>query len=204
VDDPETIVVHVTSWNATMWDSGRSPVRVIEHGVVIPDDELATYDLPRGICAINHLRSRGRRMGSDIYLEARKRAPVDLVGMDSTSLGGLGEIDPPKLAALQARYRFAFSPIRQTSLGLAIVEAMMIGLPVVGMATCELASVIRTGESGALATSVESVIAAARDLANDPAEASRLGANARATAQDRFNIERFSRDWSAVFHEAIT
>src|SRR5690606_11094433 len=33
VDDPDALLVHVTEFNALMWDSGRTPSRVIEHGV---------------------------------------------------------------------------------------------------------------------------------------------------------------------------
>src|SRR3981081_4406272 len=87
-------------------------------------------------------------MGADVFCFARTEVPIDLVGMNSTALGGVGEVSPPSLASFQARYRFALSPVCQTSMALAIIEAMMIGLPVVGLATCELASVIVNGESG--------------------------------------------------------
>ena len=203
VDDPNVLVVHVTPWNATMWDSGRSPFRVVEHGVVVPNDARYTGDWARGICAINHLRTRGRRMGADIYCQARAQVPIDLVGMDAESLGGLGEISPPELAHVQARYRFAFSPIRQTSLGLAILEAMMVGVPVVGLATCELAAVIRNGDSGFLDTSLPRVVDVARQLLADPAEARRMGDGARRVARERFAIDRFARDWSNVLNEAV-
>jgi len=201
VDDPSVLVVHVTAWNALMWDSGQSQVRVIEHGVVMPEEIRCTGELARGICAINHLRSRGRRMGADVFLAARSEVPIDLVGMDAESLGGVGEIEPPALATFQSRYRFAFSPIRQTSMGLAIIEAMMIGLPVLGLATCELASVIQSGESGFVDTSLPRVIDVAHTLVSDRCEARRLGDGARRVARERYDIRRFTRDWDAVLRE---
>lgn len=198
VDDRDVLVVHVTPWNALMWDCGRTPTRVVEHGVIVPDDVRYTGELPRGITAINNLRTRARRMGADVFHTARSQVPIDLVGMDAESLGGIGEIDPPRLAAVQARYRFCFSPIRQTSLGLAILEAMMIGLPVVGLATGELASVIRNDESGVVDSSLDTLVAAMRELIARPAAARRLGEGARRVAQERFGIERFAADWDAV------
>ncbi len=36
VDDPDVLLVHVTHFNDLMWDSGRTPTRVIEHGVILP------------------------------------------------------------------------------------------------------------------------------------------------------------------------
>jgi glycosyltransferase involved in cell wall biosynthesis len=201
VNEADVLVVHVTSWNALMWDCGVTPTRVVEHGVFVPDDARYTGELARGITAINNLRTRGRRMGADIFCQARERVPLDLVGMDALSLGGLGEIDPTELAHVQARYRFCFSPIRQTSLGLAILEAMMIGLPVVGLATCELASVIENGVSGVVDTSLERLVDAMRELVRDPGEAARLGAGARRTAVERYAIDRFVEDWDAVLTE---
>jgi len=201
VDDGDVMVVHVTEWNAMMWDCGRSPVRVVEHGVMIPGDVRYSGELSRGVCAINNLRTRARRMGADVFTAARRHVPIDLVGMDACSLGGIGEIDPPALAAFQARYRFAFSPVRHTSLALAVVEAMMIGLPIVGLATCELASVITNGESGFVDSSLPRVLDAALALIEDPAEARRLGEGARRMAADRYGIARFAADWDAVLRE---
>jgi hypothetical protein len=201
VDDPDVVVVHVTPWNALMWDCGRVPTRVVEHGVFVPEDARCTYDLPRGITAINHLRARGRRMGADLFERARAEVPIDLFGMDAESFGGLGEIEPPSLAEVQARYRFCFSPVRQTSLSLAVIEAMMIGLPIVGLATCELASVIENDVSGVVGTSLSALVNAMRRLIRDPEEAARLGAGARRTALERFRIERFAHDWDVLLTE---
>jgi hypothetical protein len=201
VTDPEVLIVHVTEWNSIMWDSGASPTRVIEHGVLVRDDIRSTGELPRGICAINNLRTRGRRMGVDVFMTAREQVPIDLVGMDAESVGGLCEVDPTALAEFQARYRFAFSPIRRTSLGLALIEAMMIGLPVVGLATCELASTIENGKSGFVDTSLPRVIAAARELVHNRNEAQRLGDGARRIARERYNITRFTHDWDATLRE---
>lgn len=201
VDDPEILLVHVTHWNALMWDAGATPTRVIEEGVFVPDDARYTGELPRGITAINHLRGRGRRMGADLFTLARERVPIDLVGMDAESLGGLGEVDPPRLAHVQARYRFWFSPIRHTSLQLAILEAMLIGLPIVGFRTGELASVIENGVNGVLDLSLDRLVDTMQQLIRDPAEAARLGAGARRTAQERYSIERFASDWDVTLSE---
>jgi glycosyltransferase involved in cell wall biosynthesis len=198
VNDPDVLLVHVSHWNALMWDPGATPTRVIEEGVIVPDDARYTGELARGITAVNHLRGRGRRRGADLFLLARERVPIDLVGMDAESLGGLGEIDPPRLAYTQSRYRFWFSPIRQTSLQLAILEAMMVGVPIVGFRTGELASVIEDGVNGVLGLTLDGLVDTMQRLIRDPAEARRLGEGARRTALERFSIDRFARDWDAV------
>ena len=198
-DDPDGLLVHVTPFNALMWDRGRTPARVIDHGVFVPEDARFTGKVARGLVVINHLRARGRRLGLDVFQWSRERVPLDLIGMDAESLGGLGEIFPPDLPHFAARYRFFFNPIRWTSLGLAVIEAMMVGLPVVGLATTELPAVIENGVSGFVDTDVANLVGPMRDLIADADKARRLGENARRYAQDRFGIERFVRDWERAF-----
>jgi hypothetical protein len=204
VDDANTLLVHVTHFNNLMWDSNKTPTRVIEHGVVVPPGIRYTGELERGIVVINHIRQRGRRLGSDVFAEAQARVPLDLVGMDAESAGGLGEIGNLDLAAFSARYRFFFNPIRWTSLGLAIVEAMTIGMPIIGLATTELATVIRNGESGYVDTNVETLIDAMQHLLRDPEEARRLGEGARKVALERFHIDRFVSDWDRTLLHVST
>jgi hypothetical protein len=199
VDDPNILLVHVTPFNALMWDSGRTPTRVIDHGVVIPQGVHYTGELARGIAIINHLAQRGRRLGCDIYLQMSRELPIDLVGMESEPLGGLGEVFPPDLPAFESRYRFYFHPIRFTSLGLALIEAMLVGLPVVGLATTELVTVIDNGVSGFIDTDVTRLVEPMRMLLDEPDEAKRIGQWGQRIAAERFNIRRFVRDWEETF-----
>ncbi len=198
-DDPGGLLVHVTPFNALMWDSGRTPTRVIEHGVFVPDSARYTGELERGITAINHLRSRGRRLGVDVFERLQAEVAVDLVGMDSESLGGLGEVSPPDLPAFEAKYRYFLNPIRYTSLGLAVIEAMMVGLPIVGLATTEMVTTIEPGVSGFLATDPMNLVEPIRDLVADPDMAREMGESAREYALDRFGIDRFALDWESTF-----
>jgi glycosyltransferase involved in cell wall biosynthesis len=198
VDDPDVLLVHVTHFNALMWDAGRTPTRVIEHGVVVPEDVRYTGELDRGLVVVNGLRSRGRRLGADVFERIRWRVPLDLIGMRSEELGGLGEVPHDRLAAFEARYRFVFNPIRYTSLGLAVCEAMMIGMPVIGLATTEMVTVVENGISGYLSTDLDDLVEVMAGLLRDPALARRLGEGARRRARERFTIGRFTRDWEAA------
>jgi glycosyltransferase involved in cell wall biosynthesis len=199
VDDPATLLVHVTAFNDLMWDSGSTPTRVIEHGVRVPDDVRYSGELPRALAVVNDVRTRGRRLGADVLGRVAAQVPVDLVGLDSTASGGLGEIPHDRLAAFEARYRVFFNPIRYTSLGLAVCEAMMLGMPIVGLATTEMVSAVENGVTGYVDTRVERVVDALRALIGDPAEARRLGEAGRRRAWERFAIGRFARDWDDAF-----
>jgi glycosyltransferase involved in cell wall biosynthesis len=201
VDDPDVLLVHVTPFNDLMWDSGRTPKRVIEHGIVPPAGVAWTGELDRGIVIVNHLARRGRRLGADVFLRARGEVSLDLAGMGSDALGGIGEFPRRRLMEIAARYRFYFHPIRYTSFGMAAVEAMLIGMPVVALATTEMPTVLRDGESGILDTRVDRLVEGMRELLVDRDLAARLGAAAQEIARERFGIERFRRDWDAALAE---
>jgi glycosyltransferase involved in cell wall biosynthesis len=77
-----------------------------------------------------------------------------------------------------------------------------VGLPIVGLATTEMATAIENGVSGYVDTRLDVLEAHMRELLENPAEARRLGEGARRQALTRFSIDRFVRDWNAVFAEA--
>ncbi len=195
VDDPEVLVVHVTAFNRLMWDNGDGPTTVIDHGVTVPEGVRWTGELDKGLVVTNGLGTRGRRLGADLVERARQRVPLYIVGMGSEAVGGVGEVPPDELPVLMARYRFLFHPVRWTSLGLAVCEAMTVGLPVVGLACTELVTVIEDGWSGIIDTDVDRLERAMVSLVNDHERARRLSVNGRRVARRRFGIERFTRDW---------
>lgn len=196
VDDPDVLLVHVTPFNDLMWDSGPCATRVIDHGVVVPKTVRYSGELARGLVVVNNLPSRGRLIGLDIFQRVRKQIPLDLIGMDAGRVGGLGEVLHKDLPAFCGQYRFFFNPIRYTSLGLAVCEAMAIGMPIIGLATTEMATVVQNGVSGYVDTDVDKLIARMQELLMDSAKAKKLGDGARRYASERFNIHRFVSDWN--------
>lgn len=197
IDDPTMVLVHVTHFNKLMWDNNQTPVIVIEHGVIMPD-VCYTGELDKGIVVINNLPSRGRLLGFDIFKRVKEHVPIDLVGM-GTGEWGLGEVLHPQLPAFESQYRFFFNPIRYTSLGLAICEAMMMGIPVVGLATTELSTVIDNGYSGFVHTNIAFLTDKMKMMLRDKSIARDIGANGREVAMERFNIKRFVQEWEALF-----
>lgn len=201
--DDDLELVQVTDFNRLMWDNGHAPSRVIEHGVLVPEDSHFSGELARGLVVVNGLPTRGRRLGLDVFLEVRRRVPLDLVGIGSEQLDGLGEVSHAELSALQTRYRFFFNPIRYTSLGLAVCEAMMLGLPILGLATTEMVTVVRNGETGYVDTNLDRLIERMQELLASPAKAQRMGEAAQHYARKRFNIERFVDDWCMTFAQVV-
>ncbi|HLH24155.1 MAG TPA: glycosyltransferase [Chloroflexota bacterium] len=202
VDDESVLLVHVTHYNRLMWDNGRTPTAVVEHSVAVDPDAVYDGRLARGIMVANMIQRRPRIAGYDLFLQAREAVPLDVAGMGTEAFGGLGDVPYRDLQRRVAAYRFLFSPMRYTSLPLAVIEAMTIGMPVVALATTELPAVIENGRTGYVSCDLDYLVDRMRALLADPAEARRLGANARAVARARFGLDRFSRDWNAAFARA--
>ena len=197
----DVLLVHVTHFNKLMWDNNATPAVVIEHGVTDPGYKY-TGVRERGIVVINNLPQRGRICGYDIFQEVRRQVPLDLVGIGTEGIGK-GEILHPQLPAFVSQYRFLFCPVRYTGLSLAVCEAMMVGVPVVGIATTEMATVIQNGQNGFIHTDIDSLIHTMEMLLNNEQLAADTGSAGRETAMQRFNIRRFARDWEKVINIAI-
>jgi hypothetical protein len=195
-------IVHVTHHNALMWNNGGAPTHVIEHGVLLPPELHWDGGRPEGIAVMNRERRPGRRPGADLYAHFADRVPLTLAGKGSEKYGGIGEVPNTDLPALMANYRLYLHPVHYTSLGLSLIEAMMLGMPVVVLATPELPSVIRDGVDGCVDTRIGRLLEAMQDLLADAALARRWGEAARATARKHFGIERFSADWDRLLRQA--
>jgi len=203
VDDPATLIVHVTHYNRLMWDNNTSPTFVVEHSVAIDPEARYRGGLERGITVINGPQRRPRIAGYDLFLAAREQVPLDIAGMETEAFGGLGDIKYGRLHQYISDYRFLFSPMRYTSLPLAVIEGMTVGMPIVALATTELPTVIQHGVSGFLSCELDELVDHMRYLLTHPDEARRMGEQARKVAEQRFNMDRFSRGWNAAFERAL-
>ncbi len=198
VDDPNILVVHVTHYNRLMWDCGRTPTTIIEHGVRVPPGVRYSGDIERGVVVVNGMQNRPRITGLDLVQQVREQVPLELIGMQTEALGGLGDIPHTQLHARVARYRFFWHPIRYTSLGLAMLEAMMLGLPIVCFSVTEHPRAVQDGVTGFISNDVETMIERMQLLLRDPILAAEVGRNGQRFAEEHYSIQRFVRDWDRV------
>jgi hypothetical protein len=199
-DRPRLVVVHVTHFNDLFWDCGTTPTRVIEHGVVDPGYRYRG-DTARAAVVINEARRRARVTGTDLLERfAGDGVPLDLFGMDAGALGGVEDVPQERLHDEMARRRVYLHPIRWTSLGLSLIEAMHLGMPVVALATTEAPDAV-PAEAGVVSTRVDALAAAARGFLAEPERAREVGAHGRAAALRRYGLGRFLADWDELLAE---
>jgi hypothetical protein len=207
-DRPDLHLVHVTHFNHLFWDAGTTPTRVIEHGIVDPGERWSGT-VERAAVVINEPSRRGRVTGTDLLGRLSAAVPIDLFGIGTEQVGDGDRVrahgDLPhdrRLLDELARRRLYLHPVRWTSLGLSLLEAMHLGMPVVGLATTEVVEAVPP-EAGVLSTRVDTLAEAAAELLRDPERARVMGKAARAAAQARYGLPRFLRDWDQLLEEVV-
>ena len=203
-DRDDLVVAHVTHFNDLFWDVGGTRTTVIEHGIVEPAARW-TGELDRFAVVTNEPVRRNRVTGTDLMPRFAAVAPLDVYGMGVAGLR-LDRVttydDPPqaRMHAEVARRRAYLHLCRWTSLGLSLIEAMQMGMPVIALATTEAIAAVPP-DAGVLATRVDTLVEAARWLIDEPDQARRLGARARQVALARFGLDRFLADWDRLLEE---
>jgi len=194
-DRDDLTVVHVTHFNDLFWDCGSTRTTVIEHGIVDPGERY-TGEIAAAAVVVNEPVRRGRVTGTDLLPRFAAAARIDLFGMGSEPLGGL-DLPQTKLHDALADRRLYLHPVRWTSLGLSLLEAMHLGLPVVALATTDVVRAVPSA-AGYVSTDVAVLVAAVRRLIADPDEARQRGRVARVAALERYGLARFLAEWDAL------
>ncbi|WP_030763000.1 glycosyltransferase [Streptomyces sp. NRRL F-2664] len=208
-DRDDLTLVHVTHFNRLFWDNGATRTEVVEHGIVDPG-HLYTGVLPRAAVVTNEPIRRGRYTGTDLLPELARAAPLDVFGMRTQGIAehlGLPdercrahELPQRELHTAMAQRRVYLHPVRWTSLGLSLLEAMHLGMPVVALAATEAVEAVLPG-TGVLSTRPEVLARALVHYLNEPQAAAEDGARARQAALERYGLKRFLADWERLMTE---
>lgn len=200
-------IVHVTHFNRTMWDNGRAPAEVIDHGVPDYGYQYAG-NIGSLVVSVNEPVRRSRVAGTDLVRRIAEQVPVSVYGMGAeelrtripTGLADVGEVSQDELHALMARHFAYLHPYRWTSLGLSLIEAMTLGLPVLVVASTAAPEAVPDA-AGAVSSDIDLLAATALRWLGDPAEARECGLAARAHALAHFGLPRFLDDWDRMLKE---
>jgi glycosyltransferase involved in cell wall biosynthesis len=205
-------VVHVTHFNRLFWDCGDAPTDVVEHGIVDPG-HLYSGEWARAAVVVNDPVRRGRAVGTDLLPALARTAPLDVFGMrvhqlvDALSIPGdrlwtFEDLPQHELHREVARRRVYVHTSRWTSLGLSLLEAMHLGMPVVALATTEAVTAVPP-EAGVVTNRLDDLAAAMWRFVHDPSEAQRTGEAAREAALSRYGLGRFLADWEVRLRSAV-
>lgn len=197
-------IVHVTEFNRLMWDCGHAPSSVIEHGVVDPG-YLYTGVLNRVATMINEPVRRSRIVGTDLLATVAQEVEVDIYGIDTAALSGAngivgvkqhGDLPLESVHIQIAQRRIYLHTSRWTSLGLSLLEAMFLGMPVIAVASTAAATI--PADVAAVSCNIDELTCWAAQLVNEPTLARSRGRAAREWAIHRYGLDRFLEDWDAA------
>jgi len=199
-------IVHVTQFNQVMWDNGLAPTVVIDHGV--PDygyQYSGTIDSL--VVSVNEPVRRSRVAGIDLVAKIAQRVPVSIYGLGTDELApripGIaqtGSLSQDELHERMAGHFAYLHPYRWTSLGLSLIEAMTLCLPVLVLAATAAPEAVPS-EAGVVTSDLDLLASTAERWLTDPAEARERGLAARAHALQHFGLPRFLDDWDRLLKE---
>lgn len=208
-DRADIPLVHVTHFNDLMWDNGRAPTRVVPHGIVDPGARY-TGEIPHGVALINEPLRRGRITGTDLLPAFARAGPVDLYGIGAAEfttesptahpVRGIADLGQAALHEEMAQRRVYLHTARWTSLGLSLLEAMQLGMPVVALATTEAVRAVPR-EAGALSTDIAVLTARFHEFLHEPDLAVLAGKSGRQYALEHYGLETFLRRWDGLLAE---
>lgn len=211
-DRSDVTLVHVTSFNRLMWDNGRCRATVIPHGVVDPGYRY-TGELERGVSIINEPVRRWRITGTDLLGHLSKVVPIDVFGIDTgelhkwehcpeTQVYGAGDVDQERLHTEVGRRRVFVHTARWTSLGLSLLEAMHVGMPIVAVGATEAPWAVPE-QAGVVSTDPAVLCEAIQRFVADPDLARKTGAAARDWATTHFGLDAFTQRWDRLLAETV-
>ena len=199
-DRDDLTLVHVTHFNRLFWDNGRAPTTVIEHGVVDPgarytgelpgppssstSPSAAGASLVPTCCPRSPPPRRWTFSGCELRI-SRRHFCSSRTGSRPTHL------PQEELHDQMAQRRVYVHPIRWTSLGLSLLEAMHLAMPVVVLASTEAVEAVPP-DAGVISTRLDDSSGRPRYVATRSLPSGRQAARA---ALARYSLRRFVDDW---------
>ena len=135
------------------------------------------------------------------YRRSLENLVAELGVCEIVSMPGWSDGIPALLSSLTV----FVSAARSEPFGLAIVEAMAAGLPIVAAASEGALEILEDGHSGKVVpvSDHKAMAGAIDDLLDDPHERSRLGRNALLAAGQHYSLARMARDTEHVYGELL-
>ncbi len=196
VEDVDVQLVHVNHYNALMWDNNQLKISVIENGVPISSISFSAKDA-QGVVVLEEFPADERVTGADIFRQVKEALPIAVIQI------GKEDVSYQNLAEKISNYRFLFCPDRYASPQFSVFKAMMLGMPVVGLATTALPTIIENEVSGFVHSDLNYLIGKMQTLLNNSQLAMQMGAKAHEQASELFNSNLFLSAWNQLFARTI-
>jgi glycosyltransferase involved in cell wall biosynthesis len=210
IDSAKITVVHngidTHRFNGSVARSGELPIVVGTVGHLAPIKGHDIFLRAAALISAHRPEVRFTVIGEDKSPQMDHRRSLENLVAE---LGLSGIVTMPgwrdDMPALLSSLTLFVSAARSEPFGLAIVEAMAAGLPVVAAVSEGAMEIIEDGFSGKLVPTddPEALAQAINDLLDNPLERLRLGHNAQLAARERYSLARMACDTEQVYREVL-
>jgi glycosyltransferase involved in cell wall biosynthesis len=208
IEPSKITVVHngidVDRFEKTARSDGAVLVGTVGHLAPIKGQDI--FVRAAALISAHHRNVRFIIIGEDKSPEMGYRRSLEILvtelGLDQiVTMPGWHDDMPAVLSSLT----LFVSAARSEPFGLAIVEAMAAGLPVVATASEGALEIIEDGLTGKIvpADDPDALAETINNLLDDPVECARLGGNARLAARERYSLARMASETEQVYRELL-
>ncbi|MHA2401420.1 MAG: glycosyltransferase family 4 protein [Candidatus Kariarchaeaceae archaeon] len=197
----------ISNFNRDAWGFSEDNANVVEHGV---DTEFwgepSSYGkMPFVLSVVNEFPSRDWCCGFEIWKAVASSVPCKVVGKCTGKDAGFSQ---PAESREQLREIYQTATVfLNTSIHSPVptvmMEAMACGCPVVTTGTCMIPEIIEHGVNGIIAKDVKDMKFWCRELLEKPELANKIGEAGRKTIREKYNLERFVRNWDKLLYKTI-
>jgi hypothetical protein len=187
--------VFITEFSKAAWE-GQPEDSVVYHGVSPSLFSGWHGKETHGISVVNQFASRDVFCGWNIWQEVSRQVPIQLVGENP----GLSQSakSTEELVQKLASARFFLNTSQWSPIPLSLIEAMMVGCPIITTDKQEIPKFLKHEENALIANTPDEMVRAARRLQVDDELCQKLSRNVRQTALQFFSIDRFTKEWNDI------
>lgn len=177
-----------------------SPPVLLGIGRLVPDKGFDVALEALSMLAQHHPRLRLRLAGEGSERQALEARARELGVSDRTDF--LGWVPPERVPEVIEDATIVLVPSRwDEAFGLVVLEAALVGRPVVASRVGGLPEVVEEGRTGLLAERDDAAAfaEAVHRMLNDPERTARMGAAARERVTTRFSLERYVDEYASLY-----
>lgn len=201
------IEVFITKYSRDQWGYNENNAIVIEHNIdntlFKPYDMEKIYDV---LMVVNDLINRDWCCGYSLFKEISgypNNCYFDCKIVGDTPGLSLPAQNIKELVEIYNQSKVFLCTATVSPISMALLEAMSCGLGCVAYASCAVPEIIQHGYNGLISTSPTELRKYCIDLLNDEDMRKELGNNARKTVIERFNTNRFTKEWENILRSLI-